>query len=1005
MPESARTSEQIPDHTLLRVIGRGSYGEVWLARNVMGTLRAVKIVSRAAFDNDRPWLREFEGIRRCEPVSRAHDGLVDILHMGRNEAQGYFYYVMELADNEGAETTEYRPATLAARLAGGKALAVSECLRLAESLAGTLAFLHENGLIHRDVKPPNVLYVGGVPKLGDIGLVAETGSSRSFVGTEGYVPLEGPGNERADVFALGKVLYEALTGLDRGKFPSLPPDWSRDPDFLQRLELNEIVLRACEGDPARCYRSAREMLVEIALVASGRSVKRLRGIERRLRRLRWGIFAAAAVTMAALGVSALSKRQADREKVLRLRAEKAEDAEREARFTAMLAHVHAARHDSSHGAVAHALDVAREAAALHATPALRDDVVFLLGRADFVARPDLAFTFTEPIATFDADSLRMAEMRPGTGSLPTPLTITLHTAGKPEMKRTLGVTLAPAGLSRLQFSRGGERLLVSGENGAGLVLDTATGRVLGPRLKPGALPVFCGEHDDAILRRAENGGFVVDSLQGGAIRTTPPLEGWPSQGPSRRVWPSPDGRFALLIEDALELPGLGPTSLPGAACLAEIRTGRVLWRVPGPDEQVAAWSHDSTRIAVRRGDSIISLEASTGELAGQVPRRIQNRGTQLAFLDSRDLLVFSTWSMNGLCDLAREEMRGAAPVQENWSYSRARGLLIGGTGVAEWRPSPVLRVFQPPVIEQFGVYFSYTPDEKALIVGYGPRFFWWNIDAPGSLPAATISARGASHVLFTPDGKMVRFLDDAGIHEMPWTGIPPPSLPAPLPYGPGANQHSDYVSASLNGKTIAYGGYRFALVHREGAEPLSIPTGDSANPVGLSPDGRFLALGSHHVHGFRVFDLAMGGPPVHLEDCGAGNCGVFSPDGKWLAFSDFIENTVLSTDNWLPVFHSPRRSASLLGHLSFSRDGRLLSVMDSMASCSLLEAGTWRTLARFESPLDEVFERTALSASGRYFTAVGTRREIYVWDLAALDRELRTLGFGGILPRISRTTP
>src|SRR5688572_32222400 len=114
----------IPDHTLLRVIGRGSYGEVWLARNIMGTHRAVKIVRRSAFDSDRPYLREFEGIRRCEPVSRAHDGLIDILHMGRHDEPGFFYYVMELADGaDGARDVEsYRPATLSDRLSRGPRL-------------------------------------------------------------------------------------------------------------------------------------------------------------------------------------------------------------------------------------------------------------------------------------------------------------------------------------------------------------------------------------------------------------------------------------------------------------------------------------------------------------------------------------------------------------------------------------------------------------------------------------------------------------------------------------------------------------------------------------------------------------------------------------------------------------------------------------------------------------------------------------------------------------------
>src|SRR5437899_4123394 len=89
----------IPDHELIRCIGRGSYGEVWLARNIMGTYRAIKIVYRATFDSDRPYDREFEGLRKFEPISRSHESQVHILHVGRSEQEGYFYHVMELADN------------------------------------------------------------------------------------------------------------------------------------------------------------------------------------------------------------------------------------------------------------------------------------------------------------------------------------------------------------------------------------------------------------------------------------------------------------------------------------------------------------------------------------------------------------------------------------------------------------------------------------------------------------------------------------------------------------------------------------------------------------------------------------------------------------------------------------------------------------------------------------------------------------------------------------------
>lgn len=92
-------SPRIPDHELLRLIGRGNYGEVWLARNIMGAWRAVKIVYRHTFENDRPFEREFVGIQRYEPISRSRDGLVQVLHVGRVESSGCFFYVMELADD------------------------------------------------------------------------------------------------------------------------------------------------------------------------------------------------------------------------------------------------------------------------------------------------------------------------------------------------------------------------------------------------------------------------------------------------------------------------------------------------------------------------------------------------------------------------------------------------------------------------------------------------------------------------------------------------------------------------------------------------------------------------------------------------------------------------------------------------------------------------------------------------------------------------------------------
>ena len=289
-PDASLPPVVIPDHQLLRRIGQGSYGEVWLARNTMGMYRAVKIVHRNAFDQQRPFERELSGIRKFEPISRSHEGFIDVLHVGINEEEGYFFYVMEVGDDrvsgQNIDPANYSPKTLAGEIALHGKLPFQKCLQLGLALSLALEELHKHGLVHRDVKPSNIIFVNGVPKLADIGLVAGVDEAGSYVGTEGFIPPEGPGSPAADIFSLGKVLYEAGTGKDRQEFPELPTRLDQFPDRNEFLELNEVILLAGQNDPRQRYRSASDMHADLLVLANGKSVKRLKLLERRLARLK-----------------------------------------------------------------------------------------------------------------------------------------------------------------------------------------------------------------------------------------------------------------------------------------------------------------------------------------------------------------------------------------------------------------------------------------------------------------------------------------------------------------------------------------------------------------------------------------------------------------------------------------------------------------------------------------------------------------------------------------------
>jgi hypothetical protein len=245
-PGVAREPGDIPNYELLAFIDAGGFGDVWLARErVTGVRRAVKVLHKA--DVARA-ARDIEGVRRYQRCTHNSPHLLQILTVG--ETERCFYYVMEAADNRLPATPDgYEPSTLRTLMQARGRFAGHSALELLQKLASAVSRLHAQDLAHYDLKPENILIVDGEPKIADVGLVAPKDQPPARTGTPLYMAPEGQAD---DLFALGKILYELVSGRAATDFPRLPPQLLENvrPELAAAVQ---IANRACHGDPARRF--------------------------------------------------------------------------------------------------------------------------------------------------------------------------------------------------------------------------------------------------------------------------------------------------------------------------------------------------------------------------------------------------------------------------------------------------------------------------------------------------------------------------------------------------------------------------------------------------------------------------------------------------------------------------------------------------------------------------------------------------------------------------------
>jgi serine/threonine protein kinase len=1010
--ESAAFPRQFGAYELLGELGRGGMSVVYLARQQRPArtvaLKMILAGVHAGIERRTRFLAEADAIGRLQ-----HPHIVEIYEVGEHDGQ--LYLALEWLD----------AGSLASHLAGQAQDPVASAVLL-EKLARAIHYAHECGIVHRDLKPSNILLQKAtpgaagslqefVPKIADFGLAKQEDVSltatNAMVGTPAYMaPEQAAGDKRlvgppCDVYALGAILYELLTGrppfqgntvletLDQARSSEPTP-----PEHLQARvhpDLSSICLKCLHKEPERRYRSALELAEDLGRFLAGTPTRarRVGSLERTWRWSRRNPMLAATITTVALlliiiavGASLLSLNLHSALTVSEEKTVLAQNAQRQATdhlWEAYLAEARSNRLSGRIGQRLQSLAAIRKAQQLptptgHSIDELRNEAIAAL------VLPDMELTKVfAPLS----EEINWWAMAPDLDRF-----VVVHRDGDVQIRRVKDDTviaplpsLGPVQWRGVSFSPDGR--YVQQLTRSAHVLWDVQGPTPVEKIKMEAPATH--EHNVAFSADSKR-VFFVDTKGFILVHDTASgkeLHRWHPGMPAHRLACHPE-------RDELAISGGGIVRVfdiaTGASRLQINHDAFVYWIAWHPNGKLLATGCDDLKI--RMWDGV------TGALARQ-PFTHVSPGMVFQFSHSGDYLAGADWSgPMQVWDTRFGQKIFALSGSLAWFSPDDRHLGVSSD------PRQIWRVHSSPELVRLALPFPETRSRfNGLHAGTDRRFFiastfdgWLLIDWMTGREVALVPMP-MRHRVFAQEGAQALLSNgNRGIWRWPVRAeadanrlhIGPPELVTVH-----GNDHIHGASQDCSVIAIPRHGTGAMLWERDNGKKILGPLEDNRE-CAVSPDGRWVAASNFGNIGsgisVTIWDTRTGNAKKEFR-LGPNGKAAFSPDNRWLLTRAREKSQLWSVGDWKegPDLHD---DGGPYGHFAFSADSKTLALSGPFSQIRLLEISTGREFARLTVPEETKLFPYLFSPDGTHLAAIGLQSQLlYLWDLRAIRAGLKEL--------------